>query len=312
MKQGNRASREVNKFRDLARVVIKHHFGGAKRITYLSSGLTNFVFSFADGDGDYIIRISPDAAKVNFFNKEQWAVAKARAAGVPAPEILEVGFDLIGFPFMVSRTADGEEATHHPQRFDILRRMGRIAAKINSIKTKGFGQTFDWSDNQLSFNRTFKEYLYKEYSFEQKLDVLLKNKVLTPQRVKQVEKIFTAAARKHVRPVLNHSDIRLKNVIADDQGRINAIIDWEGCTSNFAPAWELSLALHDLGVDGVQHFLEGYGIKEKQFRDSLPLIRAFNIANYAAAVEQAAADKNKKLLEQFKLRLGGDLDLYSI
>ena len=101
-------------------------------------------------------------------------------------------------------------------------------------------------------------------------------------------------------------------MIADEQGNINAIIDWEGCTSNFAPAWELSLALHDLGIDGVQHFLEGYGIGAKEFRDSLPLIRAFNIANYAAAVEQAAADKNKKLLEQFKLRLGGDLDLYSI
>ena len=196
MKQGNRASREIDKFRSLARVAIKHHFGTARRINYLSSGLTNFVFSFSDGEGDYIIRISPDPAKVNFFNKEQWAVSRAREAGVPAPEILEVGFDVIGLPFMVSRTAEGEEGTHHPLRSDILRRLGRFAAKINSIKTKGFGQTFDWSDNQLSLNGSFNEYLYKEYCFEQKLDLLNKNKVLVPQRAKQIEKIFAARRQK--------------------------------------------------------------------------------------------------------------------
>jgi hygromycin-B 4-O-kinase len=125
-----------------------------------------------------------------------------------------------------------------------------------------------------------------------------------------LKKIFKESAASRSRPVLNHSDLRLKNVIADDDGKIKALIDWEGCTSNVAPAWELSLALHDLGPDETQYFLEGYGIKAKKLEESMPLIRAFNITNYATAAEQVS--KDKKLLEHYRLRLNGMLDLYSI
>ena len=125
-----------------------------------------------------------------------------------------------------------------------------------------------------------------------------------------MKKIFNEWARSKARPSLNHSDLRLKNVIADDEGKVKALIDWEGCTSNIAPAWELSLALHDLGPDETQYFLEGYGIKAKKLEESMPLIRAFNITNYATAIEKVAKDKT--LLEHYRLRLSGMLDLYSI
>jgi hygromycin-B 4-O-kinase len=313
MKKGNATSREVSKFRDRARIVVNHYFGtGARRLVHQSGGLTNFVFSFSNPDGDFIIRISPDPARISSFIKEQWAETAARDAGVPAPEILEVGSDLIQFPYMISRTVDGSGGTHHPKRLEILRELGRYGSVINSIKTKGFGHTFDWSVNQLSHNAIFKDYLYNEYGFEKKLDLLARHKMLTTDRQKKLAKIFADASRRKVRPVLNHGDIRLKNVIADENGKINAIIDWEGCTSNFAPAWELSIALHDLGIDEIQHFLEGYGITAKRFSDSMPLIRAFNITNYASAVEEAAAERDKRLLAHYRMRLAGNLDLYSL
>lgn len=314
METENKATdQEVGKFRDLAREAVKHHFGAfPKRIVHRSSGLTNFVFTFTSSEGEFVIRISPDPARINLFIKEQWAETAAREAGVPAPEILEVGHELIQFPYMISRSVPGSEATKHPKRLEILREMGRYAAVINSIRTKGFGQTFDWSENKLSFNATFKDYLYDEYDFETKLGSLVKNKMIPDAEAKKLTKIFSGAAKSRSKPVLNHGDIRLKNVIASEDGRINAIIDWEGCTSNIAPAWELSLALHDLGIDEMQHFLEGYGISEKKFRDALPLIKAFNIVNYASAVDEAVAAKDKKKLAQYRLRLSGALDLYSI
>ena len=309
----NRASREVDKFRGMARTVVNHHFGtSTRRLVHESGGLTNFVFSFSNPDGDFIIRISPDPARISSFMKEQWAERAARDAGVPAPEILEVGSDLIQFPYMISRTAEGSSATDHPKRLDILREMGRYAAVINAIKTKGIGQTFDWSVNQLSHNATFKDYLYTEYRFEEKLATLAKHKMLSTEKLKKLAKIFADASKLKIRPVLNHGDIRLKNVIADENGKINAIIDWEGCTSNFAPAWELSLALHDLGVDEMQQFLDGYGITAKRLSDSMPLIRAFNIANYASAIEDAAAARDKRMLAHYRIRLAGNLDLYSL
>lgn len=312
MNPPKRASREVNKFRDRAREVIKHHFGGAKRITYLSAGMSNFVFSFHTGDGDFIIRISPDAAGIKSFLKEQWAVAAARKTGVPAPEILEVGTGRIEFPYMVVRSVAGSEARFHPKRNEILRELGRLAALINSIRTKGFGETFNWSNNQLSLNGSFKEYLENEYNYAEKIETLQRHKMLSPQKAKRLKRIFTDASKMRSKPVLTHGDLRLKNVIADDDGKINAVLDWEGCISSIAPAWELSIALHDLGIDEVQHFLAGYGIKPKELADSMPLVRAFNIANYASAVNEIAAAKNKDLLAQYRLRLDGTLDLYAL
>jgi aminoglycoside phosphotransferase (APT) family kinase protein len=310
MKKIEKPPREVDKFRGLARQVIKHHFDKAKQLKYLSGGLTNFVFSFRVGKDEYVIRVSPEPQRVNLFIKEQWATAKAKEVGIPVAEILEVGAELIGFPYMVSRSIKGTDATHHPKRLEILKDLGRIGAKINSVRTKGFGQTFDWSDNKLSMNSSFKDWLYNEYDAERKVKSLEKHKLITPERSKRLKKIFQASANSKARPSLNHSDLRLKNVIADDDGKIKALIDWEGCTSNIAPAWELSLALHDLGPDETQYFLDGYGIKPKKLEESIPLVRAFNIANYATAVEELA--KDKKQLEHYRLRLSGMLDLYSI
>lgn len=307
-----RASREVNKFRECARVVIDHHFGKAKRVTYLSAGMSNFVFSFNTAEGDFIIRISPDAAGINSFIKEQWAVREASKVGIPTPEILEVGTGRIDHPYMVSRSTKGTEARFHPKRNEILRELGRIGAAINSIKTKGFGETFDWSDNRLSFNKSFKDYLESEYNFAEKIEILKKHKMLSPQHAKKLEHTFAEAAKSRARPVLTHGDLRLKNVIADEDGKIKAIIDWEGCISSIAPAWELSIALHDLGIDEKQFFLEGYGISEKKLSDAMPLVRAFNIANYASTVDGLADAKNKPMLAHYRLRLGGFLDMYSI
>lgn len=314
MKTENSASaRVVNKFKKLAQVVIKHHFGtSAPRITFKASGLTNFVFAVKHTEGSFIVRISPDAGRINSFIKEQWAETSARKAGVPAPEILEVGSEVIPYPYMISRTVSGGDATHHPQRLEILREMGRYAALINSIQTNGFGQTFDWSSNQLSRNETFKEYLQKEYCFEKKFKILEKNRAVSAEQIKKLRKIFTEAMRMTPKPALNHGDIRLKNVIVGKNGKINAIIDWEGCTSNIAPQWELSLALHDHGIDGMQHFLEGYGLNHAKFRDIAPLIKAFNITNYAAAIENIVQAKDTQRLEQYRTRLSGAFDLYSL
>ena len=37
---------------------------------------------------------------------------------------------------------------------------------------------------------------------------------------------------------------------------------WEFCSSNVAPYWDLSLALHDLSIDAKQASLGGYGVSE--------------------------------------------------
>ncbi len=307
-------ARQVNKFKSLARQIVLHHLGGKiGRVVHRSAGLTNMVFAVKHSDGDFIVRISPEPGRINSFIKEQWAQKAAGGVGVPVSEILEVGLDIIDYPYMISTTAAGVEATDHPKRMDILRELGRHAAAINSIKTAGFGATFDWSENILSRSSTFKEYLKTEYCYTDKLKTLEKHRVLTAAQAKRISSIFARAAKDSSgNAQLNHGDLRLKNVIVDADGKIEAIIDWQDCTSNAAPQWELSIALHDLGIDGMQSFLDGYGISEKKLVEVMPLTKAFNITNYTAAVERAAEKKDRDLLNIYRIRMNGLLDLYSL
>jgi hypothetical protein len=86
---------------------------------------------------------------------------------------------------------------------------------------------------------------------------------------------------------VNHGDLRLKNVLVNEKRLITAIPDWVTCTSNLAPEWELSAALHDLPIDEKEAFLEGYGLSGKEVSAAAPAVKASNIKNYLAIEEHA-------------------------
>ncbi len=302
---------ELAAARGMARKIVAHHFGGKlNRIIHQPGGLSNFVFLVKHSEGDFVVRISPDPAKISAFIKEQWAMSKVREFGIPTPEILEVGNEIVSAPYMISRRVIGQEATFHPSRIQILHEMGRYAALINSIATNDFGATFDWSNNQLSRNHTWEEFLHKELNIEGRLEVLEKHSFLPVEESKKIKLILERMAGLNLPPVLNHGDIRLKNVIVDADGLVSAIVDWEHCVSNITP-WELSLALHDLSVDEKQEFLEGYGLRAKEMKEFAPLVKALNVINYAPELERLLESNDVVLLERYRIRLSGALDLYS-
>lgn len=223
------------------------------------------VFEAAMPDGEYVIRISDTPDKINFYIKEQWAVSVAREKGIPVPEILEVGIQLISKPYMVVRKTNGIEATHHPDRLKIIREMGNYAAIIHSIPTIGYGHIFNWSENTLSKNETWKEFLQNELKLDERLEILDKYKMLHQKDFKKLKAILLPMTNWREKPSLNHGDIRTKNILIDDKGKISAILDWENCISTIAPYWDLSISLHGLNIDEKQQFLSRYGIKEKEF-----------------------------------------------
>ena len=139
------------------------------------------------------------------------------------------------------------------------------------------------------------------------------HKLLSSQQIQQLKKIIDDSRAQPIQPSLNHGDLRLKNVIVeDDGGDIAAIVDWEECLSTIAPQWELSIALHDLSIDEKHLFIEGYGLDFKQVEEMSPLIKAFNIINYSNAISAAVETDDQKGLAEFRLRLSGALDLYSL
>jgi aminoglycoside phosphotransferase (APT) family kinase protein len=299
--------------REMARAIVQHHFGRRpRRLLRQGSGLSNFVFLVKHAREEFVVRLSLTPTQLNAYIKEQWAIEKASAAGVPTPEILEVGNEVVPYPYMISRKVRGQEATGHPARLAILREMGRYAALINSVPTTSFGNTFDWSRNQLSRNETWRDFLEREWNIEAQLAVLEKHRMLTPSQLKALCATLKRLADQKFEPALNHGDLRLKNVIVNESGEIAAIIDWETCISTLAPHWDLSIALHDLSIDEKQEFLAGYGLSASKMADIAPMVKAINLINYAPKIERFAEAKDTARLEQYRTRLHGHLDLYSL
>lgn len=302
---------KIRHYRRLAKKITEHHFGQPpSRIVYKRSGLTNYVFSVNHVEGQFVVRISPEPDKIEAFRKELWATQKVREVGVPSPEVLVVG-NIGSEPYMVTRRVTGAEATHHPRRKHIVHEMGRYAAMINSVRTTSFGSNFDWTTNEPKHS-TWDEYLDKELDVERRLRVFSQHEVLSGRQVEKLRESVESTRALRIEPLLNHGDLRFKNVIVDDDGQIVAILDWEDCLSTIAPQWELSIALHDLSIDEKDLFIEGYGLHSKQMAEMSPLIKAFNIINYANAIEGAVNDGDHKALAEFKLRLSGSLDLYCL
>lgn len=292
-----------------AQSILKALLGEAPRTLHaLGGGLSNQVFKAKRGTDVFVIRLNDDPAKVKDYLKEQWAMAAARAQGVPVPEVLEVGAAPI--PFMVSRAVAGEEATHHRERRAVLRSLGGFLRRIHAVPTSGFGQTFDWSGNVLSRKETWRDYLKREFRGEARIEALERHGVLAPPQARRLRAALRAVARWEVAPALNHGDPRLKNVMADDAGTVTAILDWEFCTSHAAPWWDLSLALHDLNVDAKEALLEGYGLSPPEIRERSEALRLFNVLNYAGAAGKAAKEKDAAALGWIGARLAGALDLY--
>ena len=302
----------IRHYRRLAKRIVQHHFGApASRIVYKSSGRTNYVFAVNHVEGQFVVRISPEPEKINAFRKELWASQKVREVGVPSPEVIAVGNEVAYEPYMITRRVTGSEASHHPRRDRIIHSMGRYAALINSIQTHGFGSNFDWTGDEKRID-SWQGYLAEEFELEKRVELFSSNRILPDAELEQLSQIVQSAETNDLNPALNHSDLRLKNVIVDEGGDIAAIIDWEECLSTIAPQWDLSIALHDLSIDEKQIFLDGYGLSDQQIKQMAPLIKAFNILNYSTAVEIAVTKTDHKTLTDLKLRLSGCLDLYSL
>lgn len=183
----DKPAQSVREAKSMARRIVEHHFGTKpKRIEHKTSGASNWVFLVHHTEGDLVVRLSPIPTKINLFIKEQWAVLRAHEVGVPTSEILEVGNEVVPVPYMVLRRVRGRDATHHPETLSILRQMGRYAALINSIPTTGFGQVFDWSNNQLSRNETWKQYLHGELKLDARLATLEKQRLVSAAKSKEM------------------------------------------------------------------------------------------------------------------------------
>ena len=247
------SSGDSRKWLKLAKTIVAHHLGGApQRIARQGGGLTNLVYGVRHAKGDFVVRISPEKDKLHVFHKEHHASEKARATGVPTAEVLYVGDEAVPHPYMVQTWVRGQIATNHPARLKILHEVGRYGALINSIETAGFGSPCLDEPGTARPCATWAEFLKTEIGLERRLQSLIEHRMLDLERVQRLREVLETADSGVSHGQLVHGDLRLKNVLVDERGRIAAIIDWEESLSSLAPHWEWSIALHDLSIDHSQ------------------------------------------------------------
>lgn len=298
---------------ELAHRIIEHHLGSrAHALSPETGGVSNVVFGAEHESGRFIVRLCPDQNRIRAYEKERWVIERAREAGIPTPEVIDVGEGVVPCAYMLMHRVEGREALTHERRSDILRALGAYAERINAIPTTGFGDVFDWAPAGEPRHPSWRAFLAEELELERKLETLARFDMLPGPHLAGIRETLEALGDVPRTTSLNHGDLRLKNVMVDDDGEIVAILDWEKCVSGLAPEWELSLALHDLSVDEKDDFTQGYRLTPQDLERHAPVLKALNIVNYAPFIERAGEANDEEQVSRFRVRLSGALDLYSI
>lgn len=302
--QGETAARAE----EAAKAAVSRRFGDAPTsLSAATGGLSNHVFHVETASEALVVRLGPAGTKSNAFERERMVIARVREAGVPAPEVLALD-EVDGLAVMIARRLPGEIAKDHPERLRTLLDLGALAAeRIHVIRTHGFGCDFSFEGEAQG---NWRDWLTHDYDANGRLATLHGQALISEHREAELRETLAGVSEWSGEGILNHGDLRLKNVMVDQDGSILGLIDWEDSRSTLTPHWDLSVALHDLWVDQIQAFLKGYGLDEAQMRSAAPIWRLFNTLNYAPEVERALEAGDEDCLEQIRTRFSGAFDLF--
>ncbi|HZA95271.1 MAG TPA: phosphotransferase, partial [Burkholderiaceae bacterium] len=203
-------------------------------------GLTNLVYQVDAGNESVIVRVHADPAKLKVFKRERQAMTLARNERLPVPRILHVGAD--PHPFMVLENVRGVVGTHAYDKIGTVRQMGEITARIHSIRMPGFGPAAVDSAFAARAPRrpSWGAHLEADLKASERITTLERLGMFLPDNADKMRQILAHMSAWRRNPVLHHGDMRLKNIIVDQDGRIIAVLDWEQCTCSVPALWDLS------------------------------------------------------------------------
>lgn len=279
------------------------------KISRTGGGLSSQTFNVEASGGRYVVRIGNQPGKRAGFERERRATERARAAGIPTQHIVAVG-DESGWAYSIALAVAGEPGHTHPHRDGVLDGLARLAVRVHGIGTVGHGEDYRWAGESGAGLRTWPDFLHDDIDADARLQRLRERDVLSQHQHETLAATLARISAWRDAPVLQHGDLRLKNVLADRDGNVCALLDWETSLSAIGTAWDLSIALHDLSIDDKQRFLTSYGMPDAAIRDAAPVWRLFNVLNYAPKLDELIAADDRAGIERLRTRVSGALDLY--
>lgn len=204
----------------------------------------------------------PDAPPAK-AHREAWVMERARAADVPAPEVLAVetlATDDGDRQAMVVSEAPGRQlsvlrpALSVEDRSVVMRDLGRVLGRLHTVRLPGFGhpdEHGDWPDPEEHHRR----YLGNVIADSGHLDRV----GFTSAEIEEIGRLLRheVVVSPDGRPTLCHTDISVEHVFVDDDLRVTGLIDW-GLWLGGAPADELAALSMRLDEDDFVAVMAGY------------------------------------------------------
>lgn len=239
----------------------------------IASGSVNLVSKATLSDGTkIIIRSHPSNIPNGYFWVEKAATEYAAKAGIPVYKTYYIydekaNFD---FDFMLIEQLTGKniskEMTLTPELDGkITRQTGYYAYIINSINTERYGffnnEVAKKEGKLVGIHSKWKDHLYA--ALDSNLKYLVDQKIITTEQSNKLEQIFSQNENIIYckQPHLIHNDIADWNQLANYEGNITGMIDWDECFSG-DPIMEF--AQYSLFYDEprITWFKEGYTIEK--------------------------------------------------
>jgi aminoglycoside phosphotransferase (APT) family kinase protein len=203
------------------------------------------ILEFVDAKIIRKISVIKEETRPSRLKVEAWALSQARSHGINVPRVIDYYLDEKGREVLVLERIFGKSLSLNPpkENTSYIFNIGKQLASLKNI-----GVNYGWIDSFLGVGnseswRAFILTYTKKYG-----ERLVKEKVLKNDQFQKLLKLVELIKTNIAAPYLIHRDIRLPNLIKDDNGKV-WIVDWENAI--------LGDPLYDLALFGVRY---GHGI----------------------------------------------------
>lgn len=296
----------------------------------LGKGFVNEVWIAETSGRRIVIRMNTEDSRASdIYLKEKWCMEQAGFAGIPGPEVLEIG-RCGEIPYMIQSFENGVNGLDHSADPALLWSViGEYAARLHRIPVKGYGENLSDPERGTFFSPphpgsdgSWNDYLRYNIESLNDGDRLLELGVITVAQSRQARELFESLAGQEWDFGLNHGDLSLNNILVsntqapDEASPHVVLIDWGSAEVGPVPHVDLmQLMLIQMiegrpGDDEIFAFLKGCGLPVSVLEESKKLfvLRSFDKLRWAIDCSPGDvaqfADIARRAFAQFNLDQG--------
>lgn len=250
--------------RRAAEILARIMLGPGFDLKLLESISSNSVYLASRGGRKIIIRLG-SAGSYYHFRQAAAAMKAAGRKGVPVPDVLLTGRELVPCSYQITEYMEGTPGdTYKGDVLGIWRQIGSAAAHINQVRTTGLEYDLFTKLHSVSWEAFITQKIgelekfwptFRHWKSQRREPFFSGDELAAIFRAMEPLKTYRASRRS-----LIHIDLAPRNVLVDDKGRVAAVLDWDSAKS-FPPEHQVGATTFWLTPDEEKAFLKGYRVK---------------------------------------------------